>query len=91
MEVLCGLWLSLSDCGTIWNPVGQFGESGEYQMGRVRVADFHIWSFEGGSPRLSQSMIDQLALMSKLDYVLAHIGFMVSHKLSSFDDHWVGR
>jgi hypothetical protein len=56
-------------------------------MGRVRVADFHIWSFEGGSPRLSQSMIDQLALMSKLDYVLAHIGFMVSHKLSSFDDH----
>jgi hypothetical protein len=65
----------------------QFGESGEYQMGRVRVAGFHIWSFEGGSPRLSQSMIDQLALMSKLDYVLAHMGFMVSHKLSSFDDH----
>jgi hypothetical protein len=43
------------------------------------------------APRLSQSRNDQLALVSKLDYVLAHMGFMGSHKLSSFDGRRVGR
>jgi hypothetical protein len=54
-------------------------------MGRVRVICFHIQSSEGGSPCLSQLRTDRLASMSKFDYVLTHMRFMGSHKLSSFD------
>jgi hypothetical protein len=30
--------------------MGQIGESGKYQTGRLRVDCFHIRSFKGGSP-----------------------------------------
>jgi hypothetical protein len=72
-------------------PAGQLGESGEYQIGRVRVAYFHIWSSEGGSPHLCQLRTNHLTPVSKSDYVLAHTGFMGPHKLSSFDGHQVGQ
>jgi hypothetical protein len=45
-----------------------------------------VWSSEGGSPRLCQLSTDCLAPVSKFDYVLAHTGFMGSHKLISFID-----
>jgi hypothetical protein len=38
--------------GSMQDRVGQLGESGEYQMGRVRVVCFHVRSSEGGSSRL---------------------------------------
>jgi hypothetical protein len=52
MVVLCGLRLSLLECGTIGVHAGQLGESGEYRMGRMRVDYFHVQSSEGGSPYL---------------------------------------
>jgi hypothetical protein len=66
--------------------VGQLGESGEYWMGRVRVIYFHVWSSEGGSSCLCQFRTDRLALVSKIDNVMMHTGFIGSRKLSSFDD-----
>jgi hypothetical protein len=39
---------------SIRDQVGQLGESGEYQMERVRVICFHVQSSEGGSPHLCQ-------------------------------------
>jgi hypothetical protein len=51
----------------------------------MRVVYFYIQSFEGGSPRLCRLRIDRLAPVNKTDYVLARMGFMGSHKLSSFD------
>jgi hypothetical protein len=65
--------------------VGQLGESGEYRTGRLRVDCFHIRSSEGGSPCLCRLRTDCLAPVNKINYVLAHTGFMESHKLSSFD------
>jgi hypothetical protein len=65
--------------------VGQLSKSGEYRMGRLRVDCFHIQSSEGGSPCLCRLRTDHLALVNKIDYVLAHMGFMGFHKLSSFD------
>jgi hypothetical protein len=56
-------------------------------MGRMRVHYFHVWSSEGGSPRLSRLRTDCSAPVSKLDYVLTHMGFMESCKLSSFIGH----
>jgi hypothetical protein len=65
--------------------MGQLEESGEYRTGRLRVVCFYIRSSEGGSPRMCRLRIDRLAPVNKIDYVLAHMGFMESHKLSSFD------
>jgi hypothetical protein len=45
----------------------------------------------GGSPRLCRLRTDRLALVSKFDYVLAHMRFMGSHKLSSFYGYRVGQ
>jgi hypothetical protein len=42
---------------------------------------------QGGSPHLCRLRTDHLALVSKFDYVLAHIGFMGSRKLSSVVCH----
>jgi hypothetical protein len=42
----------------------------------------------GGSPRLCRLRTDRLAPRNKIDYVLAHMRFMGSLKLSSFDGHW---
>jgi hypothetical protein len=67
------------------------GESRDYQKGRLRMVCFHIQSFKGGSPRLCRLRTDCLTPVKKIDYVLAHTGFMGSHKLSTFDGHWVGR
>jgi hypothetical protein len=75
----------------MWDRAGQLGESGEYWTGRLRVVCFHILGFEGGSLRLCRLRTDRLAPVNKVDYVLAHTGFMESHKLSSFDGYWVGR
>jgi hypothetical protein len=58
-------------------------------MGKIRVIYFYIRSSEGGSPHLSRLRTDHLASVSKFDYVLAHLGFMRSRKLSSFDGHRV--
>jgi hypothetical protein len=68
--------------------VGQLEESGEYRTGRLRVVSFHIWSFEGGSPRLCRLRIASVValLQQALSCVLAHTRFMRSRKLSSFDD-----
>jgi hypothetical protein len=56
-------------------------------MGRLRVDHFHVWNSEGGSPHLSQLRTDHLTPMSKFDYLLMHIVFMGSRKLSSFVGH----
>jgi hypothetical protein len=40
--------------GSMQDWVGQLEESGEYQMGRVRVVHFYVQSSEGGSPYLCQ-------------------------------------
>jgi hypothetical protein len=53
-------------------------------MGRSESGSFDIWSFNGGSPHLCRLRTDHLALVSKFDYVLAYMGHMESHKLSSF-------
>jgi hypothetical protein len=66
--------------------VGQLGKSEEYQTGRLRVVCFHIWSFECGSPRLCRLRTDYLAPVNKIDFVLAHTGFLGSRNLSSFND-----
>jgi hypothetical protein len=60
-------------------------------MGRVRVVCFYIQSSEGGSPYLCRLRTDRLALVSKFDYLLTHIGFIGSRKLRSSDGHRVGR
>jgi hypothetical protein len=52
---------------------------------------FSCSELERGSPRPCQLRIDRLAPVSKLDYALTHTRFMGSRKLSSFDDHRVGR
>jgi hypothetical protein len=52
MDVLCGLRISHSDCGTNWDQAGQLEESGKYWMGRMRVYYFQIRSSESGSPCL---------------------------------------
>jgi hypothetical protein len=45
----------------------------------------------GGSPYLCRLRITLVGpCVSSIDYVLSHIGFMGSHKLSSFDGHRVG-
>jgi hypothetical protein len=54
-------------------------------MGSVRVVCFHVQSSEGGSPHLCRLRTDRLTPMNKIDYVLTHIEFIVSRKLSSFD------
>jgi hypothetical protein len=54
-------------------------------MGRVRVVCFHVQSSEGGNPHLYRLRTDHLASVNKIDYVLAHTGFLGSCKLSSFD------
>jgi hypothetical protein len=54
-------------------------------MRMVRVVCFHIQSSEGGSPHLCRLRTDLLAPVNKIDYVLAHMRFMGSRKLSSFD------
>jgi hypothetical protein len=46
---------------------------------------FHIRSSEGGSPCLCRLRTDRLTPVNKIDYVLMHMGFMGSRKLSSFD------
>jgi hypothetical protein len=65
--------------------MGQQGENGEYRTGRLRVVCFYIQSYEGGSPRLCRLRTDRLTPVNKIGYVLAHMGFMGSNKLSSFD------
>jgi hypothetical protein len=51
----------------------------------LRVVCFYIRSYEGGSPHLCQLRTDRLTPVNKIGYVLAHMGFMGSNKLSSFD------
>jgi hypothetical protein len=67
--------------------VGQLGESGEFRMGRVIVVYFHVRSSSGGSPHLCRLRTNRLAPVKKIDYVLAHMVFMGSRKLSSFGGH----
>jgi hypothetical protein len=45
----------------------------------------------GGSPHPCRLRTDCLAPVSKFDYVLAHMRFMRSRKLSSFDGRRVGQ
>jgi hypothetical protein len=40
-----------------------------------------------GSPHPYQLRTDYLGSVSKFDYVLAHMAFIGSHKLGSFDGH----
>jgi hypothetical protein len=42
-------------------------KSGEYRMGRLRVVYFHIWSSEGGSPRLCWLRTDCLTPVNKIE------------------------
>jgi hypothetical protein len=90
MVVLWGLCYRV-DCGTIWDQVGQLGESGEYRKGRIRVDYFHVRSSEGGSPYLCRLRTASVVPWGiSIDYILAHMRFMGSHKLSSFDNPRVG-
>jgi hypothetical protein len=71
--------------------VGQLGESGEYQMGRVRVVCFQIWNSEGGSPHLCRLRTDHLAPGNKIDYVLMYMGLwgptnLVASTVTELDD-----
>jgi hypothetical protein len=75
-------------CGTGW---GQLGESGEYRMRRNESEPFDIRSSDGDSPCLCRWRINRLSPVSKIDYVMVHMGHMESRKLSSFDSHQVGR
>jgi hypothetical protein len=52
------------------------------------ISDLELWC---GSPFLCQMRTNRVAPMNKIDYVLAHTGFMWSYKLSSFDGRWVGQ
>jgi hypothetical protein len=78
--------------GFMRDRAGQLGESGEYQMGRLRVTCFYIRSSNGGSPRLCRL---RTALVGpptiSIDYVLTHTGYMGPRKLSSFDSRRVER
>jgi hypothetical protein len=66
MVVLCGLFWRLV-CGFMLDQAGQLGESGEYQMGRLRVVCFYIRSSEAGSPRLWWLITDHLAPVNKIE------------------------
>jgi hypothetical protein len=59
-------------------------------MVRLRVESFHVQSFKGDSPRLSQLRTDHLPPVSKFNYVLTYTRFMGFHKVSIFDSHRVG-
>jgi hypothetical protein len=59
----------------MWRILDGKGESGLMSDSELR----------GGSPCLCRSKTDRLASMSKFDFVLTHMGFMGSHKLSSFN------
>jgi hypothetical protein len=52
MMVICGLCYRRVLVGSIRDRVGQLGESGEYQMERVRVVWIINSELQGGSPRL---------------------------------------
>jgi hypothetical protein len=55
-------------------------------MGRVREVYFHIQSSEGGSRHLCQLKTASVGPRETcIDYVLAHMRYMESHKLSRFD------
>jgi hypothetical protein len=47
--------------------VGQLGESGVYQMGRLRAVYFHIQSSKGGRPCLYRLRTSRLALVNKIE------------------------
>jgi hypothetical protein len=53
-------------------------------MGRSKRGLFSCSEIRGGSPRLCHLRTDRLAPVSKCDYVLVHMRFMGSRKLSSF-------
>ncbi len=53
--------------------------------GKVESGLMSDSELQGGSPRLCRLRTDHLAPVNKIDYVLAHTGFMGSRKLSSFD------
>jgi hypothetical protein len=66
--------------------------SGGATRGKWRILDVKVESgrmsdseLQGGSPHLCQLRTHHLAPVNKIDYVLAHTGFMGSRKLSSFD------
>jgi hypothetical protein len=85
------VYVSKQICGTIWGQTEQLGESGEYWMKRVRQVCFHVRSSECSSPcmcRLRTVPVGPWGI--SIDYVLAHMGFMGSRKLSTFDGRWVG-
>jgi hypothetical protein len=65
----------------MWRILDGKDESGLFSCSELR----------GGSPRLSRLRTDRLAPMSKLDYLLVHMGFMGNCKLNSFNSHRVGR
>jgi hypothetical protein len=56
-------------------------------MGMLGRGIFSCSKLRGGSPCLCRLRTDRLAPVSKFDYVVAHTGFMRSHKLSSFVGH----
>jgi hypothetical protein len=61
-------------------------------MRRVRVVCFYVRSSEGCSPRLCRFKTVLVETKEpSIDYVLAHMGIMGPHKLSSFNSRRVGR
>jgi hypothetical protein len=69
---------------------GQLEGCEEYQLGRSESGLMSNLELRGGSPRPSQLRSHRLASMNKFDYVIAHMGFKVSCKLTSFDGHRIG-
>jgi hypothetical protein len=69
---------------------GQRAGYGEYQMRRSESGLMSDSELRGGSPRPCRLRTNRLTLVSKFDYVLTHMRFMGSRKLSSFDGYRVG-
>jgi hypothetical protein len=74
------MWDRVGPIRGLWRILDGKGESG-------LMSNSELW---GGNPRPWWLRIDHLAPVSKFDYVLVHMWFMMSHKLSNFDGHRVG-
>jgi hypothetical protein len=74
------MWDQAGPISELWIILDVKGESG-------LMLDSELW---GGSPHPCRLRTDRLVRVSKFDYVLTHMRFMGSCKLSSFDGHRVG-
>jgi hypothetical protein len=69
---------------------GQLEGCEEYQLGRSESGLMSNSKLRGGSPHPCRLRSHRLAPVNKFDYVMAHMGFKVSCKLTSFDGRRIG-